>query len=74
MKMRPHQWVFMTLFLVVMTACSEGEKTAPSEQTNKETAEDVWAAQRRPIDKAKAVEQQLMEADQRRREIEEQGY
>ena len=75
MKIRPHQWIFITLFLAVTIGCSEGEKIAPNEQTSEATEEDFWATQRQPMDKAKALEQQLQQqADQRREEMEKQGY
>ncbi len=60
------------LLLLLTAGCSESEKIAPGEQSGTEKSEDVWATQRQPIEKAKAVEQQLQAGDERLREQIEQ--
>ena len=72
--MKTRTLICLSLFflLPLMAGCSESDKDAPGEQLGKQKEEDAWTTQRRQIEKARAVEQQLQEEDERRREQIEQ--
>jgi hypothetical protein len=65
---------FMALFLFAAGGCSDDQEkvSAPEQETKPST--DIWEPQKQQIEKAKEVEQQILDADERRRkEMEEKG-
>ncbi len=71
MNIRSAGLITVVMLLAGTAGCSDsGEKTAlPAEQKK----DDVWETQRQPMQKAEAVEQQMLDAaEQRRKEMEQQ--
>ncbi len=71
MNMRSVGLITVIVLLTGAAGCSDsGEKTALPAQQQKD---DVWETQRQPMQKAEAVEQQMLDAaEQRRKEMEQQ--
>jgi hypothetical protein len=74
MSMKNGVLISAALLLLAAGGCSDdGEKISAPEQESKPGG-DIWEPQRQQIEKAEAVEQQLLDADQqRRKEMEKQG-
>jgi hypothetical protein len=74
MSLRNGIAIGIVLALLSLGACSNDEEKISAPEQESKPATDIWEPQKQQIEKAKAVEQQILDADeQRRKDMEKMG-